>query len=64
MRRYILVQYMHGQQGRDLANVSGTFDHIKQAQNFSEHRIKDVNEIIDTHVWKVVWRLNRTINVD
>ena len=59
MRRYILRQYMHGEQSDAPSNVTGTFDHLKEAQAFAGDRLRDFNEIIDSNTWKVVWRLNK-----
>ena len=59
MRRYLLHQYMHGEPSHDPANVTGTFDHLKEAQAFAGDRLRDFNEIIDSNTWKVVWHLNK-----
>ena len=60
MRRYILMQYGHGERSDAPSNVRGTFDLIKDAQAFAGQRLCDFNEIVDTHTWQVVWRLNRS----
>lgn len=59
MRRYILLQYMHGQKPDDPLSVAGTFDDLQDAQTFAGARLHDVNEIIDTDDWVVVWRFNK-----
>lgn len=58
MRRYLLRQYMHGEQSHDPANVTGTFDELKRAQAFAGMRLCDFNEVIDSDTWEVVWRFN------
>lgn len=60
MRRYILRQYMYGEASYDPANVTGTFDVIKDAQAAIENRICDYNEIVDSNTWEVIWRLNKS----
>ena len=60
MRRYILRQYMHGENANDPLSMAGTFDDLREAQSFAGRRIQDVNEVIDTGTWEVVWRLNRS----
>lgn len=59
MRRYILRQYMHGEPSHDPANVTGTFDELKEAKLFAAIRLRDFNEVIDRDSWEVVWRLNK-----
>ena len=59
MRRYILRQYLRGEQSHDPANVTGTFDELKKAQAFAGMRLRDFNEIIDQNTWEVVWRFNK-----
>ena len=61
MRRYILLQYMHGERSDAPSSATGTFDHIKDAQIFAGKRLSDFNEIIDSNTWQVVWRLNKSI---
>ena len=60
MRRYILLQYMHGERSDAPSSATGTFDHIKDAQAFAGNRVSDFNEIIDSDTWQVVWRLNKS----
>jgi hypothetical protein len=60
MRRYILLQYMHGERSDSASSASGTFDDIKEAQAFAGNRLCDFNEIIDTDSWQVIWRLNKS----
>lgn len=62
MRRYILRQYMHGENSDDPLSMAGTFDDLREAQSFAGRRIQDVNEVIDTGTWEVVWRLNRSVS--
>lgn len=59
MRRYILLQYMHGQQADDPLSMAGTFDDLREAQASAAERLCDVNEIVDTNDWMVVWRFNK-----
>lgn len=58
MHRYILLQYMHGQKADDPLSMAGTFDDLREAQAAVGERLHDVNEIIDTDDWTVVWRFN------
>jgi hypothetical protein len=58
MRRYILLQYMHGEDSDDPLSVAGTFDDLREAQAFAAERLCQVNEIVDTDIWEVVWRFN------
>ena len=58
MRRYILLQYMHGQASDNPLSMTGTFDEFREAQAFAERRLRQVNEIVDTNTWEVVWRFN------
>jgi hypothetical protein len=60
MKRYILLQYAHGERSDAPASASGTFDHIREAQFFAKIRFCDCNEIVDTDTWQVVWRLNKS----
>ena len=60
MRRYILLQYMHGERGDAPSSATGTFDYIKDAQAFAGNRLCDFNEIVDSNTWQVVWRLNKS----
>jgi hypothetical protein len=60
MRRYILLQYSHGERSDSASSATGTFDHIKDAQAFAGNRLCHFNEIIDSHTWQVVWRLNKS----
>ena len=60
MRRYILLQYKHGERSDAPSSVAGTFDHIKDAQAFVGKRMCDFNEIVDSDSWQIVWRLNRS----
>lgn len=60
MRRYILLQYMHGERSDSASSVTGTFDHIKEAQAFAGNHLCDFNEIVDSDTWQVVWRLNKS----
>jgi hypothetical protein len=59
MRRYILLQYMHGQKADDPLSMAGTFDDLREAQTAAGERLHDVNEIIDTDDWTVVWRFDK-----
>lgn len=59
MRRFLLRQYMHGEPSHDPSNVTGTFDELKKAQAFAGLRLCDINEVIDSDSWEVVWRLNK-----
>ena len=59
MRRYILLQYMQGEKIDDPLSIAGTFNDFKEAQATAGKRLRDVNEIVDTDTWEVVWRLNR-----
>lgn len=52
---------MHGENADDPLSMAGTFDDLREAQSFAERRIQDVNEVIDTVTWEVVWRLNRGV---
>lgn len=58
MRRYILLQYMHGQKSDDPSSMAATFDNLREAQTFAAERLCQMNEILDTNTWEVVWRLN------
>lgn len=58
MRRYILLQYMHGEKSDDPLSVAGTFDDLREAQTFAADRLRQVNEIVDSTTWEVVWRFN------
>jgi hypothetical protein len=58
MRRYILLQYMHDQKSDDPLSVAGTFNDLREAQTFAAERPRQVNEIVDTDTWEVVWRFN------
>ena len=58
MRRYILLQYMHGEKRDDPLSMAGTFDDLREAQAFAEKRLCQVNDIVDTDTWEVVWRVN------
>ena len=58
MRRYILFQYMQGEKSDDPLSVAGTFDDLREAQAFAAERLCQVNEIVDTDIWEVVWRFN------
>ena len=60
MRRYILLQYKHGERRDVASSVTGTFDLIKDAQDFAGNHLCDFNEIIDTEIWQVIWRLNKS----
>jgi hypothetical protein len=60
MRRYILLQYSHDERSDAASNVTGTFDHIKDAQAFAGNCLCHFNEIVDSHSWQVVWRLNKS----
>lgn len=60
MRRYIVLQYMHGQRSDDPLSVTGTFDDLRSAQTFVQERLRDFNEIVDCDIWEVVWRLNKS----
>ncbi len=60
MRRYILLQYKHGERSDAPSNAIGTFNHIKDAQAFASNRLSDFNEIVDSDTWQVVWRLNKS----
>jgi hypothetical protein len=60
MRRYVLLQYKHGERSDAPSSVTGAFDHIKDAQAFAGNRLCDCNEIVDSDSWQVVWRLNRS----
>jgi hypothetical protein len=64
MKRFILLQYAHGERSDALSSATGTFDHIKEAQFFAGIRLNDCNEIIDTDTWQVVWRLNKSATTD
>jgi hypothetical protein len=59
MRRYILLQYMHGQKSDDPLSMSGTFDDLRDAKVFASEHMRDFNEIVDSDTWAVVWRLNK-----
>lgn len=59
MRRYILLQYMHGHKADDSLSMAGTFDDLREAQASAPIRLCDVNEVIDTNDWTVVWRFNK-----
>jgi hypothetical protein len=59
MRRYILLQYMHGEKADDPLSMAGTFDDLREAQAAAGERLCDVNEIVDIHDWTVVWRFNK-----
>jgi hypothetical protein len=43
------------------SSATGTFDHIRDAQTFAGNRLSYFNEIIDSHTWQVVWRLNKSM---
>ena len=58
MRRYIFFQYMQGEKSDDPLSVAGTFDDLREAQAFAAERLCQVNEIVDTDIWEVVWRFN------
>jgi hypothetical protein len=58
MRRYILLQYMHGEHSDAPSSATGSFDHINDAQAFAENLLGDLNEIVDRDSWQFVWRLN------
>lgn len=58
MRRYILLQYMHGEKSDDPLSMAGTFEDLREAQTFAAERLHQVNEIVDTDTWEVVWRFN------
>lgn len=58
MRRYILLQYMYGQASDDPLSMAGTFDDLREAKAFAADRLRQVNEIVDTDTWEVVWRYN------
>jgi hypothetical protein len=60
MRRYIILQYMHGERSDAPSSATGTFDLFKDAQSFAGNRLCDFNEIVDSHTWEVVWRLNKS----
>ena len=60
MRRYILLQYEHGERSDAPSNAVGTFDHIRDAQVFAGNRLSDFNEIVDSNTWQVVWRVNKS----
>jgi hypothetical protein len=60
MRRYILLQYMHGQKSDVPSSMIGTFDDLRNAQAFAGDHMRDFNEIVDSHTWAVVWRLNKS----
>jgi hypothetical protein len=57
MRRYILLQYQHGERSDTASSVAGTFDLIQDAQAFAGKRLCNFNEIVDSNTWQVVWRL-------
>ena len=59
MRRYILLQYMHGQKSDDPLSMSGTFDDLRDAKVFAGDHMRDCNEIVDSDTWQVVWRSNK-----
>ncbi|WP_194713370.1 hypothetical protein [Noviherbaspirillum soli] len=59
MRRYILLQYMHGQKADDPSSMAGTFDDLQEAQGAAGERLHDINEIIDTDNWTLVWRFSK-----
>ena len=59
MRRYILLQYSHGERSDSASSATGTFDHIRDAQAFAGDRLSYFNEIIDSHTRQMVWRLNK-----
>ena len=58
MRRYILLQYMQGEKSDDPLSMAGTFDDLREAQAFAARRLCQVNEVVDTDTWEVVWRFN------
>jgi hypothetical protein len=58
MRRYILLQYMHGEKSDDPLSMAGTFDDFREAQTAAATSLRQVNEVVDTHTWQVVWRFN------
>jgi len=58
MRRYILLQYMDGEKSDDPLSMAGTFDDLREARAFAAERLPQVNEIVDTNTWEVVWRYN------
>ena len=58
MRRYILLQYMQGEKSDDPLSMAGTFDDLREAQAFAARRLRQVNEVVDTNTWEVVWRFN------
>ena len=49
---------MHGEPSHDPSSVTGTFDELRKAQAFAGMRLCDINEVIDSESWEVVWRLN------
>jgi len=59
MRRYILLQYMHVEKADDPLSMAGTYDDLQEAQAAAAERLHDVNEVVDTHEWTVVWRFNK-----
>lgn len=59
MRRYILLQYMYDQKADDPLSMAGTFNDLREAQGAAGKRLHDVNEIIDTDDWTIVWRFNK-----
>lgn len=50
---------MHGEPSHDPSSVTGTFDELRKAQAFAGMRLCDINEVIDSESWEVVWRLNK-----
>jgi hypothetical protein len=58
MRRYILLQYMHGEKSDDPLSMAGTFEDLREAQAFAARRLREVNKIVNTNTWEVVWRYN------
>jgi hypothetical protein len=60
MRRYILLQYSYGERSDSASSVTGTFNHIKDAQAFAGNRLCHFNEIVASHSWQVIWRFNKS----
>lgn len=50
---------MHGEPSHDPSSVTGTFDELRKAQAFAGMCLCDINEVIDSESWEVVWRLNK-----
>ena len=50
---------MHGEPSHAPSSVTGTFDELRKAQAFAGMRLCDINEVIDSESWEVVWRLNK-----